>query len=184
MPESGNRERFEQLLTEQAYAAAWRHAYRLAAGTPGGRREDAEDLLQEALSGAYRALPQLRDPGRFTAWLVTIVHTRYLDWRRRRPPFAQADLPGDDELAPAPQDPLGVQVQEALELLPAAQREIISLFYIDGLSLKETGQVLRLAPLAVRQRLYRARRALKRQLELQCPAPQGSSNPASSKGVM
>lgn len=182
----GNRERFEELLTDQAYQAAWRHAYRLATGTSGGTREDAEDLLQEALAQAYRSLPQLRDPSRFTAWLVSIVRTRFLDWRRRCLASGvnlELDAERCAEEATAIADPLGELVQEALLLLPAAQREIISLFYLDGLSLIETGQVLRIAPRAIRQRLHRARQALRRQLKLLDASLCGTVCPASSEGI-
>jgi DNA-directed RNA polymerase specialized sigma24 family protein len=51
--------------------------------------------------------------------------------------------------------------------LPAAQAELLALFYLDGLSLVETGRVLGLSPQAVGQRLHRARLALRRSLERQ-----------------
>ena len=38
-----------------------------------GNREDAEDVLVEALLKAYRHLSQLRDPAAFRAWLAQIA---------------------------------------------------------------------------------------------------------------
>ena len=41
-----------------------------------GNREDAEDVLVEALLKAYRSLDQLRDQGAFRAWLARIGRRR------------------------------------------------------------------------------------------------------------
>jgi len=145
------------LLTPQAYRRAWNFACRLAA-----TREDAEDLFQESLAKAYRSLDRLRDPGRFCAWLMTIVRNCFLHARRRKR-FEFVDsywyrLVSDG----AVEDPLAESIAEALARLPKAQHEILSLFYLDGLSLEETGWVLGVAPQVVGQRLFRARRALRR----------------------
>src|SRR4051812_41453181 len=65
-------QRFEVLLTEQAYAMAWRYSLRLCLQAGGGRA-DAEDLLQEALTRAWLGLHALRDESRFPGWLLAIV---------------------------------------------------------------------------------------------------------------
>ena len=153
-----NQQRFETLLTSEVYQRAWGYCLRLCRN-----REDAEDLLQESLIRSYTRLRQLRDEGRFRAWLLSIVRRQFLDRYRRerlRPPV-QSELPPQ---AP-PEDPLVAHIAETLAQLPAPQRELIGLFYTDGLSLKETGQVLGIRPQVVRQRLYRARQALRRLLD-------------------
>ena len=63
-----------------------------------------------------------------------------------------------------PENPLAEPIAEALARLPHAQREILSLFYLDGLNLEETGWVLGITPQVASQRLYRARRSLRRLL--------------------
>ena len=159
MSSLSRQQRFEAVLDSQSYEAAWRYARRLT-----DRREDAEDLLQTALVHAYRRLDQLRDQTRFKGWLMSIVRTQFLTWRRSqlaRPRF-QDELPETRAEEP---DPLAEQLAEVMVQLPEPQREILSLFYIDGLNLEETGQVLDIEPQAVRQRLYRARQALRRKLE-------------------
>ena len=151
--------RFEAALDTQSYEAAWRYARRLM-----DRREDAEDLLQTALVQAFRRHDQLRDPDRFKGWLLSIVRTQFLSWRRSQlsRPRVQDVLPVTCATEP---DPLAEQLAEVMVQLPEPQREILSLFYLDGLNLEETGQVLDVEPQAVRQRLYRARQALRRKLE-------------------
>jgi RNA polymerase sigma factor (sigma-70 family) len=86
MLEDDRRRLFEAVLTEQVHTQAWRYAARQAA-----TREDAEDLLQEALAAAYRKLHQLRDHGAFRPWLFSIIRTRALNLRQREPAgFAQS----------------------------------------------------------------------------------------------
>lgn len=163
-------QRFETALDAEVYAAAWAYARRLA-----GCREDAEDLLQESLVHAFRRLDQLRDMGRFKGWLLSIVRTQFLTWRRRslaRPPVT-AELP---QLGTMDPDPLAGRLSEALARLPEYQREVLSLFHLDGLSLEETAQVAGCGVQAIRQRLYRARRALRRQLSA-IPEPIGIAVP-------
>lgn len=168
------RDRFEQALSPEVYQAAWRYALRLST-----RREDAEDLLQESLAKAYSRFSQLRDASRFKGWLFSIVRSTHLDRLRReraRPPET-AELP---QLAAHETDPLTRDIAEALALLPQPQHELLSLFYIDGLNLNETGQVLGIRSRAVRQRLYRARQALRKQLDsipaVECATVPGGGN--------
>jgi RNA polymerase sigma-70 factor (ECF subfamily) len=163
MPEVELRTQFEAALTAEVYAAAWRYAWRLAAAGRGGCREEAEDLLQEALTQAWRQFGQLRTRAQFKAWLLSIVRSRHLDRLRRQRRRPQVDSEPPAELA-APSilaaDEAGVV--EALALLPAAERELLTLFYCEGLSLADTGMALGLSARVVRQRLYRARQALRR----------------------
>lgn len=154
---------FEDCLTQEAYLSAWRYASNLARS-----REDAEDLLQDSLAHAYRKFRQLRNPEAFRGWLMSIIRSQHIrKWRKDRNRSNEYQL---HEFSPGEQSPAADtdgSLVEALAALPQSQRELLSLFYIEGLSLKETGMVLGLAPRAVKQRLFRARAALRRQLEPQ-----------------
>jgi RNA polymerase sigma-70 factor (ECF subfamily) len=154
-------ERFERLVTGEAYACAWGYARRLTE-LDGGARQDAEDLLQEALAQAWRGLAGLRDEPRFKAWLLAIVRRRHLTRRRRRRPEPLEAAP------PWPAPAVDPQVQamlEALARLPEGPRELLSLFYLHGLTMSETARVLGIAPRVVHMRLARARAALRRELD-------------------
>lgn len=177
------RTQFEAALSDEVYSSAWRYAWRLAAAGRGGCHQDAEDLLQEALTQAWRQFGQLRDAGQFKAWLLAIVRTRYLNRLRtaRRRPQADGELPAD--LA-SPQQPEAsdqeLAARAALAMLPAAERELLELFYLEQLSLEETGLALGVSARVVRQRLYRARQSMRRILERQArqllqPAQPGTS---------
>jgi RNA polymerase sigma-70 factor (ECF subfamily) len=155
------RSQFEAALTAEIYGMAWRYAWRLAAAGRGGCREEAEDLLQEALTHAWRQFGQLRERSQFKAWLLSIVRTRHLDRlraQRRRPQVIGEPPP---ELRGADHDSPATEIGAALALLPAGERELLTLFYCEGLSLEETGLTLKLSARVVRQRLYRARQALR-----------------------
>lgn len=153
---------FETCLTDEVYRAAWRYASHLAASPAA-----AEDLLQDSLAHAFRHFSQLRQLETFRGWLLSIIRSQHiLVWRKQRRRPAEFELKSLDhggQTALAAASP----VAEALRQLPCSQREILSLFYIEGLSLKETGRVLGLSARAVKQRLFRARAALRRQLEPQ-----------------
>ena len=156
---------FEELLSEPVYQSAWRFALSLA-----GSRHDAEDVLQDALIRAYRSLDRLRDHAKFTGWLLSTVRTTYLDHlrRERARPQVTGELP--HYTVAVSTDPLSEALLEGLARLPKAQQQLLILFYLEGLSLNETGQALGIRVHAIRQRLFRARQALRRELQ-RCGSP-------------
>jgi RNA polymerase sigma-70 factor, ECF subfamily len=179
MPELDRRNQFEAVLTEEVYRTAWCYAKRLCAPLGTIHRAEAEDLLQEALLRAYQRFQQLRDPGRFKGWLLSILRSCHLDRLRRsgHPLEAVSELP--DGILDRNADPQAEMLFAALRCMPAAQRELLCLFYLEDLNVEETGQVLGLSAVAVRQRLCRARGELRRQLnslgqayESSIPTPQ------------
>jgi RNA polymerase sigma-70 factor (ECF subfamily) len=117
------------------YQSAWRYSYRLCQSYA-----LAEDVLQEALTEAYLRLAQLRDERAFCGWLLSIVRSKF--FRLRQGELRQARL----------REALGSRTKHSREgpesltpvltLLPPPQQEILSLFYLEGLSLAETGMVL------------------------------------------
>lgn len=158
--------RFEQLLTSEVHDSAWRFCCLLAA-----RREDAEDLLQEALIHALERLPQLRDPAGFRGWLLSIVRSRFLNLTRSR----RAEQRRVESLyrfaGSADDDPRAAELAAALSALPQQQRLELTLFYLEGLSLKECALALGLSCAALQARLHRARAALRRGLEGHAVSP-------------
>jgi RNA polymerase sigma-70 factor (ECF subfamily) len=150
-------QRFVELISDEVYERAWRYCLRLCI-----RREDSQDLLQESLAQAFAKLDQLRDAEQVGAWLMSIIRRRYIRrWQREqsRPP-AVDELP---ELAAADHvDPFAEQVRVALTQLPQPQRELLELYYLEGFDMQECGKVLGIGPRVVKQRLYRARQAMRR----------------------
>ena len=67
----GNLDAFEQLVVRYRSAVV-----RLARSIVGA--DDAEDVAQESLLLAFKALPTIEDPGKFAAWLSAITRNRAL----------------------------------------------------------------------------------------------------------
>ncbi len=146
-----------------------RHANRLT-GSP----DAASDVLQESWLANVRGLPRLRDPAAFRAWAYKIVSRRCADWIRHRQHdrelhHYQAD---QAELADLPRDqPNGdggeeiSRMRQALKSLPGHQRSILSLFYIEELSVNEIAFALEIPPGTVKSRLHNARNRLREILE-------------------
>ena len=123
-----------------------------------------EDLVQETLFQAYRDLGQLREADRFRAWLSGIavnVCRTYLRRLKTRPAET-----GSVETA-IPWSPGGVEgaccVDEALARLGSETRLTLKLFYGDGLSHAELGEMLGLSAAAIKSRLHRARERLRKE---------------------
>ena len=151
---------FEEALTPEIYSAAWRYCSYLCA-----RPEDGEDLLQDSLTHALRKFGQLRDPAGFKAWLMAIVRTRFISGLRRR------RLPQEEyaeRLSPAADcGLLADAISVAMRELPHSQQELLTLFYVEDMELREVAIVLGISVTSVSQRLFRARRSLRRALDSQ-----------------
>ncbi|WP_239488664.1 RNA polymerase sigma factor [Luteitalea sp. TBR-22] len=173
----GDPEAMERLLL-RAQASAYRFSVMVC-----GRTDETEDVMQEALVSTYKHARAIRDPNAFKAWLYRTVRNACLLNRRRRvaEPAHLLSLddagPHDDArvLEPAdtgenPEDALEAadrraQLRKALLTLPGPQREVIVLRDLEGLSTREVAEVVQISEDNVKQRLHRARVALRAALE-------------------
>jgi RNA polymerase sigma factor (sigma-70 family) len=127
--------------------------------------DEAEDVTQTAFLDAYRALQRGDEPLRPRAWLLTIA--RNAARRRYR---ARAAAPREVELdvelliASGEAGPSAVEIRQALARLGARQRKALVLREIAGRSYAEIAAALDLSLPAVETLLFRARRALQREL--------------------
>ena len=154
-----------------------------------GDRDDAEDLVQEAVIRAYLGLDRLRRPAHFGSWLCGIVlNLGRMLVRARRDAVSLDDVVGGRKL-PLPLDPVDAGptpeqavearellelVRDALSLLPPAQREVALMYYLDGLTSQEIAALVGSSTGAVRVRLHRARRELRDQLSDLAPITSAS----------
>lgn len=134
----------------------WRFALRLA-----GDRNDAEDLVQRACARALEHRHQLQ-PGTVTlSWLFSIVHSLWRNEVRARQIRSHGSLQWSEELADTVADPrthaLHQQVIAAVEKLPDAQRAVMLLIAVEGLSYREAAEVLEVPIGTVMSCLARAR---------------------------
>lgn len=152
---------------ERMYRKHVHDVYRYALGML-RNPDDAEDVTQTTFMNAYRAFERGERPRQAQNWLMTIAHNvcrqRFRNASRR-----PTETEWDDALAaPVPDDDTGpsiADVQRALEHLPFNQRSALVMRELEGRSYAEIAAVLELTVSAVETLLFRARRALREQLE-------------------
>jgi RNA polymerase sigma-70 factor (ECF subfamily) len=118
-----------------------------------GRRDDAEELAQEAFCRVWEKLPTLRRRESLANWLYRIAHNLAVSAARRPRLAALVGEPANPESRPS--DHL-LAVHRAVAELPEPQRVIVSLRHFTGLSHEEIAEVLSIPPGTVRSRLSRA----------------------------
>jgi RNA polymerase sigma-70 factor (ECF subfamily) len=158
---SGDREAQRQLFMAQR--ASVHHAlFRIL-----GSNRDLEDLIQDAFLEIFRALHSFRGDSTLSRWCQTIAtRSAYLSISRRRP--AAVDLSLIEDVLPSGADTRR-QVQmrvaarrlyAALDRLDPKQRIAFALAVIDGRSLAEVAQLTDASVVAVKTRVWRARKDL------------------------
>jgi len=141
----------------------WRFALRLTR-----HHDDAQDLVQRTCVRALERQHQWHPEGSALSWLYAILHSIWLNETRSRRLHPVASLSADDDDAPAPDvvddcaaDPQALlffrQVVGAVDALPEAQRIVMLLVAVEGLSYREAADVLGVPVGTVMSRLSRAR---------------------------
>ena len=163
---TGDRDAFVPLY-ERHWKAVYNYAWFLSQSVA-----EAEDVTQECFLALLKR-PRSFDPARaqLRAWLLGIARRQFLN--RRRKSVHETGSSEIDFIEPEVQpmydeELIAIEraeaVRDAIESLPAPQREALYLFDVEGLSLAESAVVLGIEPDAVKARLYRARQRLKRRL--------------------
>ncbi|MEU8824452.1 RNA polymerase sigma factor [Streptomyces sp. NPDC048636] len=137
------------------------------------QRADAEDLVQDTLLRAYRAVGRF-DGRHPRAWLLTIMrHAEVSRSRQRRPRLLDDPDTELERLTPsldATPEELVVDtafdeaVDAAFTALPLRDQQVVRLVHVDGLSYAEAAQVLDVPKGTVMSRLHRARKRIRNQL--------------------
>lgn len=155
----GERAAFDELIRR------WAEPLRRYVRRVGGDAGAADELVQDIWLGVLQGIRRLQDPSRFRSWLFGIAHRRLMDRLRDR--YAAPDSAGEpaEEIAAGLPDPdrdiEARQLDQGLQRLPAFEREVLSLFYLEEMSLAEVAQVLAIPVGTVKSRLFRARQLLR-----------------------
>lgn len=141
--------------------------------------EDAREVLQDTLLTAARRIRSFRGESRFATWLYTIARSFCIKLRTRGASGARLASLDDADNAEVltqtvdqrehPDERLaGLEIGAALERgirsLDPAQREVLVLRDVEGLSAREVADVLGVSVEAAKSRLHRARQALRERL--------------------
>ena len=141
-------------------------------------RQEAEDLVQETYVKALKGFSSFQPGTNFRAWIYKILRNAFLTFRTglKATATVQFDLEGKEEALPAaeetPESILlqrsdGRLVQQALEQLPVAYREVLLLCEVEEMSYQEISVTLAIPIGTVMSRLSRARKALRGGLQQQ-----------------
>jgi len=175
--QSGDRAEFARLV--ETYSTP---IYRLALKML-GNPQDAEDILQTTFLKALKHLPEFEGRSSLSTWLYRIAANEALMFlRRKHPDFSLDEEPTDNEGEFQPPIELADwgalpenellsgeskrQLDRAIATLPEKLRVVFLLRDVEGLSIKETGEALKLTETAVKTRLLRARLHLREQLSV------------------
>jgi RNA polymerase sigma-70 factor (ECF subfamily) len=132
-----------------------------------GNPADAEDVTQTTFLNAYRALNRGERIENLRAWLLAIAHNVCRQRFRsasRRPQEVELD-PEAAEAFHDEEAPTATEIRNAMSQLAFNQRTVLVLREIEGLSYEEIGEAMGISLSAVETLLFRARQALREQLE-------------------
>jgi RNA polymerase sigma-70 factor (ECF subfamily) len=158
----GDREAFEMIIRTHS-RALFAIAYAILQN-----REEAEDVVQDALVKAWKSRWRVRDPEKFPAWLAMIARHRARDvFRRRRAVPLSPTI--DEVIEPSSAaDPnsseLDQQLRSALAALPELHRSAITLRYFEEMDYRSIEKLLGITDGALRGILGRALASLRKQL--------------------
>jgi RNA polymerase sigma-70 factor, ECF subfamily len=139
-----------------------------------GSSHEAEDLVQGALERALRSEGLWERGSRLDSWMFRMIQNL---WRDELRAHRRRSEPLDDIAEHAGEDGRDVmvhtlqvrEVHAALQLLPAAQRSVLALVVLDGMSYQQAAALLGVPIGTVMSRLARARAALAKSLDANEP---------------
>jgi RNA polymerase sigma-70 factor (ECF subfamily) len=162
----GDLDAFDLLATR--YRAAVVRAAQAIVG-----REDAEDVAQDALLLAFKALPSIEDPAKFAAWLSAITRHRAFRFGKRERTHKEGRVDLDEfllEQVEALAHPLVYDGDQelglALENLPADYAIVLRLRFFDEMPLKRIAAFLGVPISTIKWRVHRGKQLLREQIEL------------------
>ena len=129
--------------------------------------DDASELAQETYLRVFRGIGEFKGTASVATWVYQIALNEGREFLRRRKRREEVSG-GVDELVESPgqsgHDQIRLDIEEALARLPEAQRTLIVLRHLEGLSYGEMAQVLGKPAGTIASGLNRARQMLREQL--------------------
>jgi RNA polymerase sigma-70 factor (ECF subfamily) len=154
-------------LFERHHRQVYNYLYRLT-----GNRQQAEDLMQDVFFRILKYRDTYRPRTSFVAWMYQVARNAHIDSRRKH----RVETPWNDE-APEPlsrdrgpdevlhRQQETVLVRRALAALPPDKREVLLLSRYQNLKYEQIGQILGCEVNTVKQRVFRAVKALSEKYE-------------------
>ncbi len=123
------------------------------------------DVLQETWLAVFQGIHRLKDPLKFPTWLYQISHNKAVNWLRKESKYTQMT---DEQIVDHCENNTDIPtVKEQAELvhkllgkLKLAHREVLTLYFLEGFSIKEMTQIIGVSEGTVKSRLYYAKNKL------------------------
>ena len=161
----------EQLRADRSFEKIYRRhvgdVYRYALAVL-RQPADAEDVTQTTFLNAYRAYQRGERPRNAQNWLIAIAHNvcrQRFRQAQRRPDEVEFDDRVGEIVPEEDRGPRAEDIQRALGHLAFNQRAALVMRELEGRSYAEIAEILETSVSAVETLLFRARRALREQLE-------------------
>jgi RNA polymerase sigma-70 factor, ECF subfamily len=149
-----------------------------------GNQQDAEELVQETFLRAYKALARFELRSNFSTWLYRIAVNRTLDFlsvkkmqskdtyqivdepdpEEGRQIQLSSDKPGPDRMVLSAE--MKSRVAQSMSLLTPVERVAFTMRHMEGRSIDEIGETLKLNTSAAKNSIFRAVKKLRQQLEV------------------
>ena len=171
---AGREDGFEELVRRYQRPIV-AYVYRMV-----GDYDSALDLAQEVFIKVYNSLGRYRPEFKFSTWIYRIAHNAAIDHLRRQGSFRTEDLEVEAEGGRTYEKPLAsnaptpeqlserrerrAEIEEVVQALPPAYRELIVLRHAHDLSYDEIAEVTGLPLGTVKNRIFRAREAMRTHL--------------------
>lgn len=153
----GDQEAFVQLMEAHKEAL-----YRVAKGFF-YNEDDIADAMQETILAAFEHLGELRQASYFKTWLTRImINNCNRIIRQRKRVDVMEFLPDTAQLDEGHAD---LEFRQLLEGLPKESRILFVLYYGEGFTTREIGEILEMNESTVRSKLRRGREELREQLQ-------------------
>lgn len=138
-----------------------------------GPRDDMEDLVADVFVGLFESAPKIRSADTMRSYVVSVVLNtvrREFKRRKRRRLFFASDSPGDEvERLPGTDDPRAKvalkQLSRILDDLVEEERLVYVLHVLEGLSLSDVTETLKMSRSTVKRRLKKANEKMLRRVE-------------------
>lgn len=134
-------------------------------------REEAEEVAQDAFIKAFQNLSKFNREAKFSTWLYRIIFNTAISYQRKQRPerenieIIKYYAAAENEDNPEQQD-RKIFIKKALDRMTAADKTVITLFYLQELTLEEIADVTGMKTNAVKVKLHRARKKLAEELQI------------------
>lgn len=126
---------------------------------------DAEDVYSETFLAYFKKERTFENEEHRKAWLIRVTINCAKDMLSGRTYDVELDEGLTDDKSERTENDEILDLRRAIKNLPEAQREVITLFYLQDLKIKEIADILGKPENTIKVTLMRAREALKTQLE-------------------